>query len=78
MERDSGESKDIIKRAFEVAPKCESIGELKHRLIREGYVKVNAHLSGWRVRREVLSRLSSELKAGSASKSTRVVRPIAT
>lgn len=65
---------EVIKRAFEVAPECGSIGELKHRLIREGYLKVNANLSGWKVRREVLSRLNSEFKDGWAGKPRTVNR----
>ncbi|HEU5482174.1 MAG TPA: hypothetical protein VFU80_03645 [Sphingomicrobium sp.] len=48
---------EIIKRAFEMAPECGSIGELKRRLIHEGYLQVNTHLSAWQVRREILSRL---------------------
>lgn len=58
------ECEAIIKRAFEVAPECGSIGELKRRLVREGYLKVNTHLSRWKVRREVLSRLKSKVKHG--------------
>lgn len=62
------ECEQTIKRAFEVAPDCNSIGDLKRRLIREGYLRVNANLSGWKVRREVLSLLESEFKDGWAGK----------
>lgn len=48
---------NVIVRAFALAPECGSIDELKRRLIREGYFNVNAHLSGWQIRRELLAKL---------------------
>ena len=53
---------NIIERASALAPECGSIEELKRRLIREGYLQVNAHLSGYQIRREVLQRLNRGLK----------------
>lgn len=67
---------EIIKRAIELAPECRSIGELKRRLIREGYLRVNANLSEWKVRREVLSLLKSEFKDDWAAKARMVNRTI--
>jgi len=52
---------DVIKRAFDIATECGSIEEVKRRLIREGYLQVNAHLSGWQIRRELLSRINPAL-----------------
>jgi hypothetical protein len=51
----------IIERAFELAPECGSMEELKRRLIREGYFQVNAHLSGWQIRRDIVRRLNHGL-----------------
>ena len=47
----------IVNRAFEIAPDCSSIGELKRRLIREGHRKVNRELSGWQTRRKLIATL---------------------
>jgi hypothetical protein len=49
---------NIIERAFAIAPECGSIEELKRRLMREGYLQVNAHLSGRQIRRDLLQRLN--------------------
>lgn len=65
------ECERTIKRAYEIAPECNSIGDLKRRLIREGYLRVNANLSGWKVRREVLNLLKSEFEDGWAGKRRR-------
>jgi hypothetical protein len=48
---------NIIQRAFAIAPECSTIEEVKRRLIREGYIQVNAHLSGRQIRREIITRL---------------------
>lgn len=52
---------DIIKRAFYLASECGSLAELKRRLILEGYFQVNAHLSGWQIRRDLIPRLNRQL-----------------
>lgn len=52
---------NVIKRAYEIAPKCGSLAELKRRLILEGYFQVNAHLSGWQIRRDLAHRLNRKL-----------------
>jgi len=54
------EETDIIKRAFDIAPECGTMEELKRRLIREGYLQVNAHLSGWLVRRQITGKLNRD------------------
>lgn len=53
---------DIIARARSIALDCGSIAEVKRRLIREGYLKVNARLSGWQIKRDLMGRINSELK----------------
>ena len=53
---------DVLVRAFALAPECGSIEELKRRLIREGYLQVNAHLSGRQLRRELLAKLNTNSK----------------
>jgi hypothetical protein len=44
---------NVVKRAFEIAPECGSIEEVKRRLIREGFEQVNAHLMGAQIRRQI-------------------------
>ena len=56
------EDDDIIARARMIALDCGSIAEVKRRLIREGYLKVNARLSGWQIKRDLMGRINSELK----------------
>lgn len=43
----------IIERAYQLAPECDSMEELKRRLMREGYPQVNAHLGGRQIRRDI-------------------------
>lgn len=52
---------DVVKRAFDIAWECGSLIELKRRLIREGYFQVNAHLSGWMIKRDLSRRLNRRL-----------------
>ena len=65
---------NIIKRAYDVASECGSMAELKQRLIREGYLQVNAHLAGWQIRRDLTSRLRPNLP-DEASKGPRQLPP---
>jgi hypothetical protein len=51
---------DVIERAFQIAPECGSIEEVRRRLIREGYFQVEAHLSGRQIRQEIKSRLDPD------------------
>ena len=57
------EDVSIIERAFQLAPECGSIDELKRKLAREGYFQVNAHLSGRHIRSQLHGRLNPELAA---------------
>jgi len=54
---------NIIERAFQLAGECGSIREVRRRLLREGYVNVQAHLMGRQIHREINSRLNPELRA---------------
>jgi hypothetical protein len=58
------ERPNIIERAFSLAEKCGSIDEVKQQLKREGYLQVDAHLSGRQIRSEIMGRLSPALVKG--------------
>ena len=53
---------DIIQRAFEVAPQCGTVEEVRHRLACESYMNVNVHLSGKLPKQQIKERLNPELK----------------
>ena len=42
--------KGVIERAYELAPECGTVDEVRTALRREGYSNVDAHLSGQRIR----------------------------
>ena len=42
-----------VQRAFELAPECTSIGEIRFKLKREGYAAVNEHLQGSSVQNDL-------------------------
>jgi hypothetical protein len=44
---------NVIERAFQLAPECGSLEQLKRKLIHEGYLQVEAHLSGRQIRSEI-------------------------
>jgi hypothetical protein len=50
--------RNVIERALDIASACGTIQDLKRQLIREGFQQVNAHLSGWKIRRQLLCRLT--------------------
>lgn len=52
----------IIERAFQLAPECGSLDEVRQRLVREGYFNVHAHLSGRQVRQQLYDRLNPKLR----------------
>jgi hypothetical protein len=52
----------VLKRALAIAPECGSVADVKRRLVREGYFRVNAHLSGWLIRRKLLARLNKRIR----------------
>ena len=54
------EGVSIIERAYQLAPECDSMEELKRRLMREGYLQVNAHLSGRQIRRDIVPLLNRQ------------------
>lgn len=47
-----------VERAFELAPQCTSIDELRSKLLREGHTQVDAHLQG-SLRRDLVKLLRS-------------------
>lgn len=51
-----GMEKNIIERAYELAPTCGNIDQIRTALRREGYTGVDAHLAG-RVIRSDLTKL---------------------
>ncbi len=50
---------NIIERAFQVAPECESLVDINVRLKREGYSNVDAHLGGGSIRADLRKRLKA-------------------
>ena len=61
---------NIIERAFQLAEDSGSVGEVKRKLIHEGYLSVHAHLGGRLIRNDIVKRLNPELVAD--RKTTRV------
>lgn len=49
---------NIIERAFQVAPECHSLDEVRNRLRREGYFHVDAHFAGRLIKKEIKQRLN--------------------
>jgi hypothetical protein len=43
----------LIQRAFELAPECSTMKELRQRLEREGYSSVSTHLGGLATQRQL-------------------------
>jgi hypothetical protein len=54
---------NIIERAYQLAGDSGSVGEVKRKLIQEGYLSVHAHLGGRQIRSDLLKRLNPELVA---------------
>ena len=48
-----GTDVNVIERAFQLAPSCASMSELRRALHSEGHLAVNAHLSGLGTQREL-------------------------
>lgn len=46
-------TKHLIERAFELAPSCSNIEDIRAALRREGYSNVDAHLSGRVIRADL-------------------------
>jgi hypothetical protein len=51
---------NVIERAFEVAPTCATIEQIRRLLRQEGYAQVDAHLGGRAIRRQLRSMLRGE------------------
>jgi hypothetical protein len=62
---------NIIERAFQVAPECGSVSEVRQILVREGYFNVEAHLTGRQIQRDIQSRLDPERRAGERARNRR-------
>lgn len=45
--------KGIIERAYELAPECGTVDEIRAALRREGYSNVDAHLAGGSIRADL-------------------------
>ena len=54
---------NVIERAFQLAGDSGSVGEVKRKLIQEGYLSVHAHLGGRQIRSDISKRLNPELVA---------------
>jgi hypothetical protein len=65
----------IIERAYQIAAECGSLDQVRHRLIREGYLHVEAHLQGPQIKRDLTSRLHPELRALAKDKSLNGRKP---
>lgn len=52
----------IIERALELAPECASVTEVKARLKAEGYIQIDAHLTGRFIRQQITERLLPSAK----------------
>ena len=61
---DSMENVSIIERAFQLAPECGTIEELKRKLSQEGYLQVSAYLGGRHIRSQLGEKLNPKLKPG--------------
>ena len=49
--------KNIFVRAFEIAPTCDTMDQLRKKLIREGYPNVEQHFQGRSIRAQVVKLL---------------------
>ena len=49
-----------VERAFEIAPSCATLDELRKRLKQEGHSQVDAHLAGPGLRAQLTKLLASE------------------
>lgn len=52
--------KHIIERAFELAPDCGNIEDIRSALRREGYSNVDAHLAGRTIRADLTKLLNRD------------------
>jgi len=52
--------KGVIERAYELAPQCSKVDEVRQALRREGYSNVDSHLSGAKIRADLTKLLGRE------------------
>jgi hypothetical protein len=50
----------VIERAYQLAAECGSVDEVRHKLSREGYFQVEAHLRAPKLRGELMRRLKRD------------------
>lgn len=62
---------NIIERAFQVAPECGSVSEVRQILVREGYFNVEAHLTGRQIKRDIQSLLDPKRRASAKAQTQR-------
>ena len=62
---------NIIERAFQIAPECGSVEQVRRRLIGEGYICVQSHLAGKYIRNQLYDRLNPSLKRPHGQQSRR-------
>lgn len=56
----SGGNVGVIERAFQMAPECRTLEEIRGRLRKEGYAQVDAHMSGRGIRADLRNLLNTE------------------
>jgi hypothetical protein len=44
---------NVIERAFQLAEECASVDEIRTRLKQEGFINVDAHLAGGKIRSDL-------------------------
>ena len=54
---------NIIERAFQLAPECATVDEVRQKLVSEGYFSVHQHLSGKHIRRQLNDLVEVSLKS---------------
>ena len=52
----------VIERAFELAPECGTLEEIRQKLVGEGYAQVAAHLDGKYIKAQLYERLNPDKK----------------
>ena len=56
--------KNIFERAFELAPGCDTLDQLRMALKREGYANVDQHFQGRQIKAQVAGMLRGAVKTG--------------
>jgi hypothetical protein len=53
MKKHESRMQSLVERAFELAPECRNLRELRQRLSSEGYNRLDAHLGGLGTERQL-------------------------